>query len=431
MAGSRSSVEAGWRAGAASRTIDVPPGTPLDGYGEREGGAAGVHRPLEVNAVYLACGGSAALVVGIDLLAVDRAWVHVLRRRLQERAGLPAAAVMVAASHTHAGPLGFRRQPPAPRAYPGRRRLRRHALRRALEAALEAVDGARPARVTLAAAEVEGVAANRRDPGGPLDRRLTALWIRDERDGPIGCLWHFACHPTVLGADNRRVSPDLPGEVRALLRREGASPGPVVYLNGAAADVSTRFVRRGRGLEELTRLAGMLVERFPREGQPLEPAKPVALLREVRLRPAAPVDPREAARTLEEAERMLEQARVRGAPEAERRRREVEVLGARKRLERSGRSLRPLATAVQVLRLGACALVGFPGELYAAQGLRLRDESPAPLTLAVGYAGDYVGYLPPSGGGGGYEEASAVVAPGTGDELVARAVMLLREVGSA
>lgn len=420
-----------WRAGAATRTLTVPEGAPMDGYGARKGGVAGELSPLEVNVLYLSAGGGGALLVSLDLLAVDRAWVTFLRRMLQAQLGLRPELVMVAASHTHAGPAGFRRAGAQLRADASlRRTLRRSVLALTLAAAAEAVRNATDATLAISAGAAAGVAANRRNPDGPFDPTLTALTVRACTGEMLAAMWHFACHPTVLNADNNCLSPDLPGAVRSWLRERMGYGMPVLFLNGAAADVSTRYTRQGSGTGELARFGALLAQQFPRGGGTLAPAPPVGRLASVRL-PAAPrPDPAEAARRVAEAEASLAAATASGAPAPAVRLKEVELMGARKRLARATRS-GPAAwqATVQVLRLGRLTLAAFPGELYARQGRTVAKTGAA--TLAVGYAGDYLGYLPPADDQAGYEADSALVAPGAGDRLTDLALTLLKEAQSS
>jgi neutral ceramidase len=418
-----------WKAGAAFRTLTVPAGTIMDGYGSRQNGVEGELAPLEVNVLYLSAGGGGALLVSLDLLAVDRPWVTCLRRSLQRQLGICAENVFVAASHTHAGPAGFRRTGSQHRIpASARRSLRRSVLALTLEAAGEAIAASTSAVVTIGSHLVEGVAANRRDPAGPADLTLTAIAVRATTGKSIAALWHFACHPTILNAENHCLSPDLPGALRRRLRERIGYDCPVLYFNGAAADVSTRFTRRGAGTAELDRLGALLAESYPRAGELLAASGVTGSLQTVRL-PAAPApDPADVARRLADAETALATARASGRPPAEVRLKEVEAMGARKRLNRVARPA-PAAyrTAVQVLRLGELALVSFPGELYALEGLTLTGASPVRTTLPVGYAGDYMGYLTPSGDLGGYESDSALVAPGAGERLVLLALSMLKE----
>src|SRR5436309_2911857 len=111
-------------AGAASDTLRVPPGTPLAGYGAMKRRllfpnvfdrhahafwfvpATGERDPLVTRALVLEAGATRLAWVTLDLVAVDGAFVAALRERLA-RAGVPATALVVSASHTRSGPGAF------------------------------------------------------------------------------------------------------------------------------------------------------------------------------------------------------------------------------------------------------------------------------------------------------------------------------------
>ena len=426
-----------WRAGAAAGVLPVGAGAPLGGYGARTAPASGVLRPLEVAALAIAGGGDSVVVVTLDLLAVDAEWVAALRAMIAERHGLRPEVVLVAASHTHAGPAGFRRVGVV-HAEPREqvRRLREDVM----DAAADAVGRALGAMVDVVLRVGTGssnVGAHRADPLLPVDTRVTRLDVISPDGRPVAVLWHYACHATVLGAENTLVSPDLPGEVRAALRRDHPDL-PVLFLNGAAGDVSTRFTRRGQTPPDLEQLGEVLAADLPEAARALPPVRPVGVLGGCAL-PVSAETPDAVVARLDTA-----RARLAAAPEGltvqQRRVLESAVVGLHKRLavatSRSGAPSEQLDAAVQVLDLGELVLVGIPGEPFSADGARVRDAvertgshgDPARIALPVGYAGDYLGYLPPAGTPAGYEADSAVVAAGAGDQLVEAAQTLVAEV---
>jgi hypothetical protein len=56
----------------------------------------------------------------------------------------------------------------------------------------------------------------------------------------------------------------------------------------------------------------------------------------------------------------------------------------------------PVEAEVQTLAIGETAVVGLPFELFSGPGRALRERSPFPSTLVLGYCNDYLGYLPPT-----------------------------------
>ena len=103
-------------------------------------------------------------------------------------------------------------------------------------------------------AACEGVAANRLDPDGPNDPTVSIIRVDALAGNPVATLVHLALHPTIFPAESRVVSADFPGALRRSL--PASRFGTVLYLNGAAGDISTRFTRRAQDASEVDRIGG-------------------------------------------------------------------------------------------------------------------------------------------------------------------------------
>jgi hypothetical protein len=77
--------------------------------------------------------------------------------------------------------------------------------------------------------------------GLPVDREIIGLRFRTEHGRPIGLVWNYAIHGTMLGPLNLRLSGDVMGVASHVLERDLGVP--VLFVNGAVGDVSPR--RRG------------------------------------------------------------------------------------------------------------------------------------------------------------------------------------------
>ncbi|WP_214319978.1 hypothetical protein [Nonomuraea sediminis] len=230
---------------AASLDVTPPAGHPLDGYAAREGVADGAADPLRATIVWLSTAGDP----GVAWLCLDAVAVSTdLARRLAGAVpGVPDERVVVCASHTHSGPSGW-----SGSIHPFLPAVRSPELVEALVAAVEGVVlERRRVRALWCSPDAPGVGANRHRPDGPHDTSAGVLALHGP-EGVEALLVDYACHPTVLGPDNLSWSADWPGAARRSL------PGVVAFLQGAAGDVSPRFVRRGRDTTEATRLGDLL-----------------------------------------------------------------------------------------------------------------------------------------------------------------------------
>lgn len=195
-----------------------------------------------VRAMYLASGSRAALLLALDLVGIDAASVRALRARIAQTTGLPAEAVLVSCTHSHASPDMQGIWGGVPASY--RRRL----LDAAVETARTAHLRARPVQLRVASAHIAGLTRNRRG-WKEVDTALTALRAVDARGDTVVTLVNFACHPVTLPAENRGVSRDFPGAL--VDRLDGEIGGVTMYVNGAQGDVNPARTGSARQLQDL------------------------------------------------------------------------------------------------------------------------------------------------------------------------------------
>jgi len=400
------------QAGAAM--IDVTPvaGLAMSGFAARTSPATGAHDPLTVRAVAV---GETALVVA-DAIGLHEDSC----RRIRDRAGLTDGHLIVAATHTHGGPIAM-----PGRLGPG---LDPAWLQRLEDACVRAVAEARvarrPARLGFGMGADPGIARNRRHAGGPVDPALPVLRIREEGGAAIAVLACYALHPVVLGADNTLFTADYPGVVRRHL--QAAHPGAVaVFLAGCTGDINTGHPahasistapRADRTFAEAERIGTRIAESaLQAPDQPLG-GDIYAACTELML----PL-----ARTETEAPVVLADAWRREAAAAD----PARATLLRIWIDWAERvALRPLAP--------------WPARvtLFAQTGLDLRralDGDPlAGRTMTFGFADGCPGYIPPAGeyrhGGYEVEEAHryyglpAAFAPGAAERLAEAAIGLTR-----
>src|SRR5690606_30951210 len=77
------------------------------------------------------------------------------------------------------------------------------------------------------------------DPTREADDTLLVGRISDREGALRGVLVNYACHPTTLAWDNRAISPDYVGAMRATVEEITGAPG--LFLLGACGELSPRY----------------------------------------------------------------------------------------------------------------------------------------------------------------------------------------------
>lgn len=475
------------KAGAAALDVTPPLGVPLAGsYAARW--AAGIDDPLHARALVLedesGPGGRIALVC-CDLIAMPGETVAAARALIAGSGAVPAERVLIAATHTHTAPS------PAGLLGTPRADAYMDALPERLATVVRlAADRLAPARAAWGTGHEAGVSFNRRfrmrdgtvrmnpgrlnpetvAPAGPIDPELGVLWVERDDGAPIAVVASFTLH--YIGTDRSdRVSADYFGHyARWMQRLYGPDLVPLLF-NGAQGDVNGVDVHdpdplTGHALAR--RVAGIVAGETLRVVERLRPAAGVTLgAAQTRF----PFRRKRITRDdLSIAARLL--ALPEGVPEGALRR-EVGlgpagpfswVVGQPlpdNALRLWARECQHLAvlpetqeTELQVLRVGAAAVVALPGEVFVELGLAIKRGSPfqpasapgsapgtppggAGATLIAVLANDYVGYIGTRRAieeEGSYETwaaRSALPAAGAGEAMADEALRLLRRVAPA
>jgi neutral ceramidase len=424
-------------AGAAIVDITPPLGTSLAGY-FHDRRASGVHDPLLAKALAIEADGRAFGIIACDLIALPDDAVRAIRAGAAAGCDLRAQDVMVACTHTHTGP-------PTINVFQTRadRGAVDHAVQGATQALLDSRSACQPATLRVARGELRGFTFNRRyrladggavsfpgprpdivGPAGPVDPEVIVLSFAAASAAPIAVIVNFALHLDTVGGDV--ISADYPSFMSALIR-DGLGPQTVpIFLNGACGDINhldySSPQHPGQGFER----AQAIGEALGRTALAILPdAEPMALHVEagsetVRLRTRAL-----SREVVARAHETVASAPTLGSLDREQ-------VWAYETVRVS--ELAPTVEAeIQALRLGDCALVGIPCEVFTELGMEIKRRSPLAATAVVELANGYHGYLPTRRAydEGGYEATparSSKLAPGSGEDVVEAAVGLLRSL---
>jgi len=437
------------RAGAATVDITPPVGRPMGGYGRRTDVSQGVNDPLLARTLVLAQGDTEVALVVCDLLGVGTDLVGATREAVGRTAGVDPDHVMVAATHTHAGPAGIRAADDAGFVNQTAERIGR--------AVAEARGRLGPVTLKFGETALDTVGQNRRHPDGPIEDRVRVLLADPGRtEEPVATLVNYACHSTVREHDNLEYSADWPGAMARSVER--AIGGTAVYLQGAAGDVNPVWAAHDHTeVERLGGIVGAAAVRLVHEMRPLDtgqwcinlnwsedievPAtgrllsnislaaasRPVTAPRRTRA-PLAQID-------AERAEVSAQRSHLTAGSDAYRR-----LTGRLNELDTDRLFPRPAASAgaprpqtleVQAIRLSPdCVIVSLPGEFFVATARDIRARAGVEGLLVAGYANGSVGYVPTADqyGKAGYEVGMTQFSPGVAEQVADAAVSLVREL---
>jgi neutral ceramidase len=421
-------------AGLAKVCITPPPGVPLAGFAARQGNASGVHDHLFARACVVEQDGRALAFVSVDVLALDARFVRDVRRAVQNRTGIAPEGLLLAATHTHAGPVTIRTF-----VNPGESLDAGYMERLAAaieQCVTEAWQSRRPARIGVGTGRADGIGVNRRTPDKrPIDDQVALVRVDDEQGRTRGVIINYACHPTVLGPDNLLVTGDFPSfTIDEVERRLG--PGSLaLFINGTQGNISVGhsselsaigIITPGRTFERAAEI-GVALGRAALDALPHVTTASSATLKSVSTSVDLPLKSyagaSQTAAILEAAARRVEDL-VNGdasADDVARARSEQLYASIRNFFAAEARRLTDghLPIELQGLRLGDAAFVAVPAEVFVEIGLRIKRET-THQTFICGVTNGYIGYLPdrPAYAAGGYEVVASMCAEGADDALV-------------
>jgi len=433
--------------GASIVDITPPVGVALDGYGGRTDFSLGVHDPLSARCLYLDDGATRVALVICDLIGIGSFLARRARELIAERPGLKPECVLIAATHTHAGPAGVRGR--------GEPVLVETIARQICGAVRVACSGAVSGQLKYGTTSLDSIAQNRRHPDWPIDHRLDVLAADTPEGRNIATLARYSCHPTTMEGSNLLYSADYPGETRRTIEQVIGNGTAALYFNGACANINPAWIRQD--FDDVHRIGSIVGAKAAALSQELRPlgidhrahnirwseltAKPVTAGRLVEGSLAAvsrtvsvpyrtgPPDEEVVAR-LEDLTPQLNSAATTGERReaaAKRTAAQMErVALARTRGKDSHRD-----EEVQAMRLGdGLFLVALPGEVFVETQEEIRARSGIEDLIVVSCANDYPGYFcrAEAFAQGGYEAGVTPFAPEADGLLMRAAVAALEEV---
>ena len=398
--------------------------------------------PLTANAVAYRQGRETVVLVSVDICILNEPFVRQTQQLFAKRTGLPAAKLLIHATHTHVAPTVFDLlTAKANRGFVTR------VQRAILDAAVRAVRNLAPVDIFSGTGQMDHMGWNRRamfrdgssrmysdseTPGfigleGPRDPALPVLFARDTGGVIKVVVVNFATHPNCLEGESF-YSADLPGEVRRQLKALLGPTVVVVYLTGAGGNVAPSILdpleadQPWRGETGVRRsglyLAGEAAKVIASATHPIK--APVLRVLQTKLqipirpwpKPGAINDPFPWCKERPDTRRYYEAAKAEW-PERTAKRNPVPIM-------------------VNVIRVGDTAFCTNPSEFFVEHGLTIRKQSPARVTFVTELTDGYCGYVPTKKAfsRGGYETwpaPTSQLAPVAGKQITTATGRLLKK----
>lgn len=234
------------RAGVAKVDITpvIVPGMKATGHVRA---VSAVRDPLYAGVLILDDGETKAAIVTTDLIKAWDPMVKLAREAIELQSGVPAANVMVTASHTHSA-IDFAEHP----------RWASELIAKIGTAAKEASENMRTASIGYAEDQItfginrrktiDGRAVVNLNPDGPNDPRVKVLRFDDGKSlAPMAVMMHAVCHPCFFTWGDKgtppypkgypKISADFPGEAQSFVEMCYAGKTRAVFLQGCAGDI--------------------------------------------------------------------------------------------------------------------------------------------------------------------------------------------------
>ncbi|MCW3092921.1 MAG: hypothetical protein JWP81_3990 [Ferruginibacter sp.] len=449
--------------GMAQANITPPIGSRLAGH-FFESISTGIHDSLWAKAMVLQQGKEKFVFVFCDLIGMTPQVSSTARLMAFKKTGIPVRNIVIAATHSHTGPLfyGFQHDyfhtkamaagidPHEKIDYSG------FLIKQIVKAIVGANNHRVPVSLETGIGEQERLSHNRRyymkngevlfnpgplnpeivRPAGPIDPAVGILMIRNVKSWKLlGGLTVFAMHADSFGGT--QISADYPFYIEQTLKQEFGTNFISAFGLGPCGDINHIDVTKDEPIYSPanprrfgTMLGQTVIDAVPNLKQVINPRMAI-LSAKILLPLEVPAESQiDSARTiinkLYEAGDSGEYTKRAGGESGD----FIKRVRMSKYINLAARK-KNVEVEVQVYRLDSeTAMVALPGEIFAALGLAIKKSSPFKNTLVITVCNDKTSYVPTRKAftEGSYEVTNAVIKPGAGEMLVETSVKLLNKI---
>jgi len=201
---------------------------------------------LTVRALVLENGGTRVAICSTDFLGFPSVLGDKVRSRVK---GVPGRHILIGATHNHSGPdcYGF---PDAGGKTACDVEYLDGVCAKLAEAINEAMANLVPARMKIATGQARGKIAYNYYAERLYDPRCTVIQFLNVESQPIATFINYACHPEIVGPDQKIMSPDFVGPLYDRIEERRAGTG--IFMNGALGGMVTADCRGPDGKDVQT-----------------------------------------------------------------------------------------------------------------------------------------------------------------------------------
>jgi hypothetical protein len=403
----------------------------------------GVDNDLYVRAIVVESDGVKAALVACDLVEMPREIAERARELIADSTRIPAAHVMISATHCHTGPVVALQKVGPSQGWDLTQNVKYvdELPRRIARSVEEGNAKLAPANAFAGAGREDRLAFNRRyfmkdgsvgwNPGkfnhnvvkaaGPIDPQVPVVYFETLDGKPLATYTNYAMHLDTVGG--RRISADYPFTLHTLLGRLKGPNMVSLFTIGCAGNINhidIKWHNPQHGEAEAARIGTILA------GEVLKTYARVMPVQVSTIRCASKIVPLDLAPVSQDQIERAPAIIARGAKAPF-----LDRVGAYKALDVASRRGKPIEAEVQVIALADdLAFVALPGEIFVELGLSIKEHSPFPHTIIAELANGNIGYVPTADAypQGNYEVVTSRCAPGSGEKLAATALELLKQL---
>ncbi len=239
-------VRSNLRAGVAK--VDITPAEVVDflvtGHPRK---VTGVRDPLRAGVLVLDDGNTRAAIVTLDTIGAWEDMVKLAREAIEKETGIPAANILIAASHNHSAP-----------GYLENMRWASDLIKKLAATAKLATTQMRTVSVGYGEDSInfainrrqtiDGRAVVRLNPDGPNDPRVKVLRFDDGTSlTPMAVIMHAVCHPCFFTWGDKgsppypngfpKMTADFPGEAQTFVESTYQQKTSTLFMQGCAGDI--------------------------------------------------------------------------------------------------------------------------------------------------------------------------------------------------